>query len=123
MFKQLLRHQRKEYGQSLVEVALFLPIFIVILAGLVEVSNLVITQNRVSNAARVGARYAANGGEDTGMDIAVLNSITQTLDTDESRWDVWAIRGAFDASGASLTDWSFTHVYGISNTVDSANVA
>ncbi len=122
MFKQLLRNQRKEHGQSLVEVALFLPIFIIILAGLVEVSNLVVTQNRVSNAARVGARFAANGGDDAGMDIAVLNSITQTLNTDEDRWDVWAIRGAIAADGNSFDEWSFTHVYGISNTVQSATL-
>ena len=45
----------KEKGQSLVEVALFLPIFLVIIAGLVEVSNILVTQNSVHNAARVGA--------------------------------------------------------------------
>ena len=49
----------KEKGQSLVEVALFLPIFIIVLAGLIEVSQLVITQNRVSQAARTAARTKA----------------------------------------------------------------
>lgn len=105
-------------GQSMVEVALFLPIFLIIIAGLVEVSQMVLTQNRVSNATRVGARFGANGGEDEGILNITLNSVTQTLDLDEAVWDVWVIRVAFDQSGDIIQDqWEFNHVYGLTQTV------
>ncbi len=108
---------KKQMGQSLVEVALFLPIFVILLAGIVEISQLVITQNRVSNAARVTTRFGSNGGEDSGMTTVMLNSITQTLSTDEARWDMWAIRGVVATDGNSFSDWSFDHIFGISQTV------
>ncbi len=34
-------------GQSLVELALFFPVLLIILAGIVEVSNLLNTQNKI----------------------------------------------------------------------------
>jgi Flp pilus assembly protein TadG len=112
----------REKGQSVVEVVLFLPIFVILLAGLVEVSQLVVSQNRVTNAARVGARFGANGGEDKGIVETALNSITQTLCQDESQWDIWTVRAVVDQQGTGYDKWSFTHVYGISNTKRFAEV-
>lgn len=112
----------QEKGQSLVEVVLFMPIFVILLAGLVEVSQLVVSQNRVTNAARVGARFGANGGEDAGIVETALNSITQTLGHDESQWDIWTIRAVVDSQGTGYSQWNFTHVYGISNTKRYAEV-
>lgn len=116
------RHIYWQKGQSLVEVALFLPIFIIILAGLIEVSQLVITQNRVSQAARVSSRFGANGGQDEGMMIVALNTVTQTLLMDESHWDMWVVRGTVNDNGDAFADWQFNHVYGISSTVEFSNV-
>lgn len=115
---QPMKQKQQERGQSLVEVALFFPIFIIILAGLVEVSQMVITQNRVSQAARVAARFGANGGENDDMVFTALNSITQTLGTDAGEWDMWIVRGEVNEEGTAFTDdsWEFTHAYGISNT-------
>jgi len=109
---------RREKGQSLVEVALFFPIFLIILAGVVEVSHLGITQNRVSNAARASTRFASQGGENEGIPIVALNSVTQTLELGQDVWDVWAIRGQLDQNGncCAPNTWEFTHVYGISQT-------
>ncbi len=107
---------KKQRGQSLVEVALFLPIFVILIAGVVEISQLVITQNRISNAARTGARFGANGGEDEGIVLVALNSVTQTLEMDEDRWDMWTIHGTTNSSGDGFTDWTFDHNYGISQT-------
>ncbi len=107
---------KKQKGQSLVETALFLPIFVILIAGVVEISQLVITQNRVSNAARTAARFGANGGEDEGIVLVALNSVTQTLEMDEDRWDMWTIHGTTNSSGDGFTDWSFDHNYGISQT-------
>lgn len=116
------QNQTNQRGQSLVEVALFLPIFLIILAGVVEVSQLVITQNRVSNAARAGTRFASNGGEDSGVVPVVLNSVTQTLSLDEDVWDLWAIHGVINGSGDGFEEWEFNHIYGISNTVDAPSI-
>lgn len=46
-------------GQALVETALVLPIFLLILFGLIDVGRLVYANNMVSQAAREGVRVAA----------------------------------------------------------------
>lgn len=132
MKRQLTNHnqvseQKTQRGQSLVEVALFFPIFIILLAGLVEVSQLLVTQNRVSSAARAATRFASNGGQDEGIPTTVLNTVTQTLETDETVWDIWSIRATVDNTGAGFDannggNWTFNQVYGISNTVRAHSV-
>jgi hypothetical protein len=107
---------RWQKGQGMVEVSLFIPVFIIILAGLVEVSQIVVTQNRVSNAARTGTRFAANGGENDGVVRVALDAITQTLAEDERDWDIWLIRGKVNSSGDGFAEWDFEHTYGLSST-------
>lgn len=114
--------QQKQRGQSLVEVALFFPIFVILLAGLVEVSQLLVTQNRVSSAARAGTRFASDGGEDAGVVTVVLNNVTQTLEIEEGVWDIWTIRATLNPQGNDFAEWSFTQIYGISNTVRAPSV-
>ena len=109
-------------GQSLVEVALFFPIFIVLLAGMVEVANIIVTQNKVTSATRAGARFAINGGENAGMATVALNTVTQTLEVTNDVWDIWAVRGTVNANGSDFSEWEFEHVYGISNTKAFDNV-
>ena len=123
--KHIIQHikNRKEKGQSLVEVALFFPIFLIILAGVIEVSHLAITQNRISNAARATARFGSNGGDNEGFSIVALNSVTQTLDLSEETWDLWAIRGKVNDDADGFEEWEFAHVYGISNTKKFNNVS
>ena len=105
-------------GQSLVEVAIFFPIFIILLAGMVEVANIIVTSNKVTSAARASTRFASNGGENAGMSQVALNTVTQTLEIGEDVWDIFAIRGTINAQGNDFEPgtWEFTHVYGISNT-------
>lgn len=115
-----IKHKKhRERGQSLVETALILPVLLIILAGLVEISQLAITKNRVSQAVRTSARFGATGGQDEGMVTVALNTITQTLDMSAGVWDLWVIRGHMNPSGTDFSPgtWEFTHVYGISNTV------
>ena len=113
--------RKMQTGQSMVETALFLPIFIVLLAGVIEVGNLVLTQNRVTSAARAATRYAANGGIDDGMAIVALNSVTQTLQMSEGLWDMWAVRATVNADGDDFSQFEISHIYGISNTTGFAN--
>lgn len=107
---------QRQRGQSLVEVALIMPILVLLIAGIVEFSNLVITQNRVSTAARAGARFGANGGEDEGMILVALNAVTETMDLSPERWDMWALRGQVNSSGDGFADFQINHVYGMSQT-------
>jgi hypothetical protein len=53
------RRQQHERGQSLVEFAVVLPIFLLVVFGLVDVGRLVYTNATLSQAAREGARLAA----------------------------------------------------------------
>ena len=50
---------RAERGQTLVEFALVLPVFLLIVFGLIDVGRLVYTNSALSQAAREGARLAA----------------------------------------------------------------
>ncbi|MFO7684422.1 MAG: pilus assembly protein [Chloroflexota bacterium] len=114
IIKSLINRRGK--GQSLVEVALFLPIFLIVIAGLVEVASILVTQNNVHNAARVGARFGSNGGQDEGIALSALNAVTDVLKIEDGYWDVWAVRGQVAADGRSFAQWSFNHVYGLQQT-------
>jgi hypothetical protein len=106
-------------GQSLVEVAIFLPILIAMLAGLVEATNLLLIQNRLTTAARSGAGYGATHFDfddwpSTAQSIGLvtLNTVTGTLELSEPRWDVWSIRAETTDSGDRFDLFESNHVYG-----------
>ncbi len=111
--------KKRERGQSLVETALFLPIFLIILAGVVEVSQLIITKNRLTEAARATTRYGINGGDDVNMTLTAINTVSGTMDIDPERWDIWIIRGTVNANGTAVLDdsWQFEHTYGAEHTL------
>lgn len=127
MKRKFLGSQR---GQSLVEVAVFLPVALIIIAGLVELSLYLVTQNKVNTAAREAARFGANGGENAGMVSVALSTVTQTLQLEIDRWDMWTVRGkvrarCLNGTGGTVTldfgdnnqDFDVEHSYGISQTV------
>ncbi|MFZ0546172.1 MAG: TadE/TadG family type IV pilus assembly protein, partial [Candidatus Promineifilaceae bacterium] len=104
-------------GQSLVETALVLPILVILLVGVVEVSNLAITQNKLNTAARAAARFGANGGEDAGILQTYIWAITNTLPLEEAEWDIWVFRGDVnDLRQIPADDFTFEHVYGLGET-------
>lgn len=94
----------------------------VIIAGVVEVSQLTITQNRIADSARAAARFGSNGGEDDGIVTVVFNSITQTMQVSPERWDVWVVRGNINSAGDNFDSWTMNHAYGFSNTVEAINL-
>jgi hypothetical protein len=60
----MVHHRRR--GQSLVEFALVLPLFLVMLMAVVDVGRAIWAQNSLASAAREGARFAiVHGGSDT----------------------------------------------------------
>jgi Flp pilus assembly protein TadG len=68
------RHRGR--GQSLVEFALVLPIFLLMLMGIVDAGRLIYTYNTVSNAARDGARVAIVNQSTTGTNTCDTTSAT-----------------------------------------------
>ena len=60
MLKRLIKRMRKsEAGQSMVEMALVLPILLLLVGGIMDFGWLFYNQLALTNAAREGARYAA----------------------------------------------------------------
>ena len=55
----LRRRTGDQDGQGLVEIALVLPVFLLILFGILDVGRAVYTNSTLSQAAREGARLAA----------------------------------------------------------------
>ena len=55
----MLRKSTSEKGQSLVEVALVVPVLIILFLGIAEVGFLLFAHVQVTNAAREGARYGS----------------------------------------------------------------
>jgi len=103
MANQLLRHREAHQGQSLVEFALALPVLLLILAGVLEVGNILTQYNRVQQAAREGARFGAEGGTDPGVLAIVKQAASESLSTDAADMDVWVVRPVID-TGCS-PDW------------------
>jgi Flp pilus assembly protein TadG len=66
----------RDRGQSLVEFALVLPIFLLMLMGIVDAGRLIYTYNTVSNAARDGARVAIVNQSTTGTNTCDTTSAT-----------------------------------------------
>lgn len=99
-------------GQSLVETALILPLVLIMVIGVVEIGQYLVTTNRIRTVANTSARFAANGGQNDGIPVVALNTVTQTLPFNTQYWDMWAIRGQVNEQGTGFETWEFTHVYG-----------
>jgi Flp pilus assembly protein TadG len=56
------RRRRRTRGQALVEFALVIPIFLLLVFGLLDVGRLVFINNAISQGAREGARYGSVQG-------------------------------------------------------------
>ncbi|MBN1312548.1 MAG: pilus assembly protein [Anaerolineae bacterium] len=94
------RGKRARRGQSLVEFALTLPVLLTILAGVVEVANILAVYNRAQMASREGTRFGAQGGTNAGIMTVVEQSSTDSLMATEEQMQVWVIRPVILASGS-----------------------
>jgi hypothetical protein len=107
MIKNTLFHHHREEGrrgQSLVEFALVLPVLLLIVAGTLEVANILTIQNRAQQAAREGARFGAAGGTDGAVVDVVKQASAGSLDIDPAQMSVWVVRPVIDVSGPN---WSW----------------
>lgn len=101
--------EREERGQSLVEVAIFLPIVLIILVGIVEVSHALTTYLVIANAVQEGARFGAVGGKDADITTVILTSTK--LDLTPERADIYVIRARLNQAG-EVEKWEEKHTYG-----------
>ena len=63
--KQLFKKQDRQSGQAVVELALMLPILILILVGILDLGRIFEAQVTITNAAREGARWAIDHPSDS----------------------------------------------------------
>lgn len=70
------RLRQGEQGQALVEMALVLPLFLLLLFGVIEMGRVGYAYVTVSNAARAGGRIATIGGTDPDINSTVQNAAT-----------------------------------------------
>jgi len=118
--KTEIRERVPTPGQSLVETALFLPIILLLLAGVLELSSLLVTQNRVSTAARIGTGFGATNYNADGnvsdtfqaMSVVARNNVTETLDLQPDRWDIYTVKATLNYTGDGFTEWIWERPYG-----------
>ena len=133
VIKRLLCSFRAQYasaGQAMVETALIIPLICLLIAGTVEVGNLLNTQNKVSTASRSGTVYgAANfSGDDftVNNDWAIemanisVQNLANTLSVDPDAWDMWSIKLTTDEDGTGYTEWTAVHSFGNNSVVSAA---
>jgi len=61
-----MKRQRAARGQALVEFALIIPVFILLMVGIFDLGHVVWANNALSNSAREGARFAiVHGGSES----------------------------------------------------------
>lgn len=81
MRKSFLKKCRREDGQAMVEFALILPIFLLILCGIIDFGWLFYNQLSLNNACREGARYAVVHTAENADTGAIINHIENTSTT------------------------------------------
>lgn len=77
----MLKRARKEDGQAMVEFSLVLPIFLLILCGIIDFGWLFYNQLSLNNACREGARYAVVNTADNADTLAITNHIENLTTT------------------------------------------
>ena len=79
MFIDVIRKLKKnEKGQAFVELAIVLPLLLMILCGIIDYGWIFTNQNTIDHCAREGARYAIIHAEDSGA-ITEITNYTKAL--------------------------------------------
>lgn len=81
--KHLIKLVRKNAGQELVEYAITLPIFLLIIFGIFDLGRVVYYASALQNSAREGARYGVVNPYDDNLIIARVKDRSLGLDPDD----------------------------------------
>jgi len=109
--------QPKNKGQSVVEMAIMMPILVVIVVGLVEVGAILFSQMTVTNAAREGTRFGVAGGNDHDITLVAQEALSVTLNYNGNNANLYIFRGKtgadghFDTSTSDLDAESYWYVH------------
>lgn len=104
--------RRVRRGQSTVEMALVLPLIVLLLSVVIEAGLALNAWIRVSTAARDATRFALDAGRPADTASLVLNKLAGM---DTTKIDVYIITGKTDDNGEipnNSTYWSVNHRYG-----------
>lgn len=74
-----LRPRRTDGGQAIVEIALVLPLIILLVVGLIEFAFILNSRNTVGFASRDASMLASEGGSKVGTDCIVLDAIERDI--------------------------------------------
>lgn len=97
-------------GQSTVEMALVLPLIVILLSVVVEAGLALNAWIRVNTAARDATRFALDAGRPGQVASLVLNKLEGM---DQSQIDVYIITGTTDSSGnIPAGNWTVDHRWG-----------
>jgi Flp pilus assembly protein TadG len=99
--------RRREKGSITMEMALAMPVFLLLIAGVVDLSMLYWEKHVVTNAAREGARAASKAGNNGMSDNANL-SISQVKTTVQTYLRKFGIKN-LDGTDITLTDSNFAY--------------
>lgn len=101
--KRLRRPLRRgEEGSSLIELALMMPVFALILVGSVEVAQLAYASIEVTSAARAGAEYGAQT-HDTAADAAGMQTVATGAGPNVPNMQATATTFCTCSDGSSIT--------------------
>lgn len=81
MKKAIGKKQKREDGQAMVEFALILPIFLLILCGIIDFGWLFYNQLSLNNSCREGARYAVVHTDENADTQSIINHIENISST------------------------------------------
>ena len=105
---------RRERGQSLVELALITPVFLILALGVIDYGRVYFAYVSVTNGARTGADYAsastAQAADLDGITAAALTETSELLDTSVDNPDVTVATGT-DGNGIDYADVTMTYTF------------
>ncbi len=106
------RQPRSQRGQSLAELAVVLPILLVIVLGSIDLGRVFFAYISVTNAARNGARFASADPESpddlTGIREAALDETGDLLDSSPTNPDI-AVTTGNDSLGRTYAEVTVTY--------------
>ncbi len=109
------RRRRHSPGQALVEFALVIPLFLLVVISIIEFAILFTSYLSVTYASRDAVQMAAAYGNTAGADCAVLERISQDIGTPANpaqikSVDIYWVNTA-DSSGGSVVGATTTYTY------------
>jgi hypothetical protein len=111
---------KRARGQSVVELALLLPLLILLFSTVIEGGLALNGWIRINTAARDATRFAVDAGRSQDVQTLVLNKLkgidfgSSSTITGSAQLDIYIIKGSTDGSGGiPAGNWNVTHQYGM----------